>query len=344
MVRIGIIGVGYWGPNIVRNLYAMKGGNGVEIAGVCDLSPSALAGIHEKFPDLPLYSTFDELVEKGRPDAVIIVTPAGTHAALARQALSLGLHVFVEKPLATNVKEAEELVRLAGEKSLTLLAGHTFLYSNYVRTVKRLIDESGIGKVRFMTSERMALGQIRSDVDVLWNLGPHDVSILNYLAGAVPETVSGWGISTLNPARNHPDVVFAKLDYPGGITAHIHLSWLHPLKVRRMFIVGTEKMLVYDDTDAKIPVQVHDKAAVPGEGGRFTTRSGEVVPIPVDLPEPLGVELGHFVSCIRSGETPLTGGIHALNVVAVLESLSRSIAENGTPIRVPVFREINDPS
>lgn len=339
MVRIGIIGVGYWGPNIVRNLYAMKGENGVEIAGVCDLSPSALAGIRAKFPDLPLFSAFDDLVAEGKPDAVIIVTPAGTHAALARQALSRGLHVFVEKPLATNVADAKALVTLAQEKGLTLLAGHTFLYSNYVRTVKRLIDSGEIGKIRFMTSERMALGQIRSDVDVLWNLGPHDISILNYLAGSVPETVSAWGISTLDPARNHPDVVYGKLDYPGGVTANIHLSWLHPLKVRRMFIVGTDKMIEYDDTDAKIPIRVHDKAGVVGDSGRFTTRSGEVVPLAVDLPEPLGVELAHFVSCIKSGETPLTGGVHALNVVAVLESLSRSVAKNGEQVRVPVFPE-----
>ncbi|MEN6610936.1 MAG: Gfo/Idh/MocA family oxidoreductase [Methanoregulaceae archaeon] len=339
MVRVGIIGVGYWGPNIVRNLYAMKSENGVEIAGVCDLSPAALSGIQGKFPDLPLFSTFDELVAKGKPDAVIIVTPAGTHAALAKQALSLGLHVFVEKPLATNVADAKALVTLAQEKGLTLLAGHTFLYSKYVRTVKRLIDSGEIGKIRFMTSERMALGQIRSDVDVLWNLGPHDISILNYLAGSVPGTVSGWGISTLDPARNHPDVVFGKLDYPGGITAHVHLSWLHPVKVRKMIIVGTDKMIVYDDTDTKTPVQVHDKAGVLGDKGRFTTRSGEVVPMAVDLPEPLGVELAHFVSCIRSGETPLTGGVHALNVVAVLESLSRSIAKNGEQVRVPVFPE-----
>lgn len=339
MVRIGIIGVGYWGPNIVRNLYAMNGNRNVEIAGVCDLSPAALAGIHAKFPDLPLYSTFDELVEKGKPDAVIIVTPAGTHAALANQALARGLHVFVEKPLATNVKDAEALVTLAKAKKLTLLAGHTFLYSNYVRTVKNLIDTGEVGKIRFLTSERMALGQIRSDVDVLWNLGPHDVSILNYLTGSVPETVSGWGISTLNPSKNHPDVVFGKLEYPGGITAHIHLSWLHPVKVRKMVIIGTEKMIVYDDTDAKTPIQVHDKAGVQDASGRFTTRSGEVTPMSVELPEPLGVELAHFISCIKSGETPLTGGTHALNVVAVLESLTKSIAENGKPVRVPVFPE-----
>ena len=174
-------------------------------------------------------------------------------------------------------------------------------------------------------------------MDVLWNLGPHDVSILNYLTGAIPESVSTWGIATLDPGARRADVVYGMIRYPGGIRAHVHLSWLDPLKVRRMLLVGTKKMLIYDDTNSAAPVSIHDKSAVPDGSGRFVTRSGEISPLSINLPEPLGLELAHFISCIRTGSPPLTGGVHALGVVATLEAMSESLKESGktVPVRVP---------
>jgi predicted dehydrogenase len=339
MVRIGVVGAGYWGPNIVRNLHRMAG---AEIAGVCDLSRPALDKIHENFPDIPLYASFDEMVTEGRPDAAVIVTPAATHANLAYQALNRGLHVLVEKPLATRSSDAKALIDLADRNGRVLMAGHTFLYSNYVRTAKRLLDEGALGKLLHLYSQRLNLGQIRSDVDVLWNIGPHDISILNFLTGEMPESVSAWGVTMLDHGHEFPDVVFGRLDYPGSITAHIHLSWLDPLKVRRMVLVGTEKMLVYDDTDAKTPIQIHDKSAVRDRNGRFTIRSGTVTALAVDLPEPLGMELAHFISCIETGKPSLTGGRHALGVITVLEALSDSLARGGAqvPVQIPESTEV----
>jgi predicted dehydrogenase len=309
---------------------------GAEIAGICDLSRPALECIGTRYPNVPLFTSFDELVNAGRPDAVVIVTPAGTHAALARSALEHGLSVLVEKPLATGSYDARILTGIAEKRGLVLMAGHTFLYSNYVRTVKRLLEERTLGKLRYLYSQRLSLGQVRSDVDVLWNLGPHDVSIANYLIGALPLRAAAWGLCTLDTQRGLSDVVFGRLDYPGGVPAYLHLSWLDPRKVRRMVLVGTEKMLVYDDTDTNAPIRIHDKAAVKDEHGRFTTKSGSSTTLSVELPEPLGIELAHFISCIRTGARPLTDGRHALGVIAVLEALSASLAQGGTPIDISV--------
>lgn len=331
LVRIGVVGVGYWGPNIIRNLINMEG---VFLVGVCDLSKDALKRIESQYSDVPLFVSFDDMINLAKPDAVVIVTPASTHSLLARCALQQGIDVFVEKPLATTYDDALMLTRIAKDTNRVLMVGHTFLYSEYVRTLKKIIEEGAIGKIVHIYSERLGLGQIRTDVDVLWNLGPHDVSICNFLIGGIPVETAAWGLNLLDPVKEKADIILGKLVYAQGVTVYLHFSWLDPQKVRKMVIVGTEKMIVYDDTNSEAPLIIHDKNAIKGPEGKILTRNGEKKILPVTLPEPLGIELRHFVSCVQTRENPITDGIHGSEVIAVLESLSLSMKKGGSPMRV----------
>ena len=328
-VRIGVVGVGYWGPNIIRNLNGMEG---VQLVGVCDLSKDALNRVKLQYPDISLFNSFDNMIDLAKPDGVVIVTPASTHSTLARQALECGIDVLVEKPLATTYDDALMLTRISKENKRVLMVGHTFLYSEYVRTLKKIIANGEIGKILHIYSERLALGQIRSDVDVLWNLGPHDISIVNYLIGSTPMEVAAWGLNILDPVK--ADLVVGKLVYSHGITVYLHLSWLDPQKVRKMIIVGSEKMIIYDDTNSEAPVIIHDKNAIIGPEGKILMQNGDKKIVSVSLPEPLGVELRHFIRCVQKRENPITDGIHGSEVIAVLESLSLSMKNGGTPVSV----------
>ncbi len=330
-VRIGVIGVGYWGPKILRNLSQL---NGVDIIGVCDLSREALLKVKIQYPGLPLFSSFEEMIECARPDGVVIVTPAKTHSNLAAQAMENGIDVFVEKPLATTYDDALELVRISRHNKRILMVGHTFLYSEYVRTLKNIIGKGEIGSILHIFGQRLAWGQVRTDVDVLWNLGPHDISICNYLTGNLPVEGAAWGMNVLDPSSGRADIVVARLQYPGNITACLHFSWLNPQKIRQMVVAGSEKMIVYDDTDPVAPITVHEKCARKETGGKIISRDGTAHAIPVDLPEPLGVELSHFIACIQNRGQPVTDGLHGLEVISVLESLSSSMQSGGIPVKI----------
>ncbi len=330
-VRIGVVGVGYWGPNIIRNLTNMEE---VQLAGVCDLSKDALNRVKMQYPDIPLFNSFDDMIKHTKPEGVVIVTPATTHSMLARQALECGIDVLVEKPLATTYDDALMLTQISKDNNRVLMVGHTFLYSEYVRTLKKIIAKGEIGKILHIYSERLALGQIRTDVDVLWNLGPHDISICNYLIGSTPTEVAAWGFNVLNPVMPKADIVVGKLVYPQGITVYLHFSWLDPQKVRKMIILGTEKMIVYDDTNPTAPVVIHDKNAIIGPEGKILMRNRDKNIIPITLPEPLGVELRHFIHCVQTRQNPVTDGTHGSEINAVLESLSFSMKNGGTPTKV----------
>jgi predicted dehydrogenase len=336
IIRIGVVGAGYWGPNIIRNVQQIKG---IKLAGVCDLSRTALDRIGEKYPEIPLFGSFQKMIERGELDAVVIATPAATHTVLAKEALNLGLDVFVEKPLAMTMKDAKILTDIASDKKRVLMVGHIFLYSEYVRTLKKFVEQKSIGDLKYLTSERMGFGPIRRDVDVLWNLGPHDVSICNFIVGTTPVEVAAWGAFFLDPEKRKPDVVFAKLKYPGDITANIHISWVHPQKVRKMVLMGSNRMITYDDTNQEEPVVVYDKKIIRNEDGTLETLNGETETVHIDLVEPLYVELDHFTKCIRTRERPLTDGVHAQEVIGVLEALSVSIREQGSPVRIEPVRE-----
>jgi predicted dehydrogenase len=296
---------------------------------VVDASAERRAFVEANFPRSTTSETPDNVFQDPSIQAVIIATPAGTHFELARQALLAGKHVFVEKPLATKVSEVDELARLAAERNLVVMAGHTFIYNAAVRYVKTLIDSGELGEVRYIYSQRLNLGRIRSDIDALWNFAPHDISIIQYwLGNPEPLSVVRQGMDYIQDGVE--DVVFLGVTYPNKIMANIHVSWLDPQKVRKMIVVGSKKMVVYDDV-AEDKIAIYDKGidkkAILGQNmdfdapppPQFSYRSGDILLPQVKFVEPLRTESQHFVDCIRKGSTPMTGLAHARTVVDILE-------------------------
>ncbi|MBX9829351.1 MAG: Gfo/Idh/MocA family oxidoreductase [Xanthobacteraceae bacterium] len=333
-VRVALVGVGYWGPNLARNIGQCPG---ARFAGVCDRdgarAKSAAAPHQGAFAD----TNFAATLARPDVDAVVLATPSGLHYEQTKAALQAGKHVMVEKPLAHTAQEATELVQLAAKANRVLMVGHTFLYNNVVRDVKRRIDGGELGTVRYIYAQRLNLGRFRTDSDVMWTLAPHDVSILNMWLDARPVRVSARGYSYIYPKSGVAEVAFVHLEYPDGRSAHLHLSWLDPQKRREMVIVGSDKMLVYDDGNPDAHIQLYDKKAEAEHQGElkdfadFTTRlrAGDLVIPNIRLVEPLKVEIAHFIECIAQGKKPITDGVHGLDVVTVLECASRSMAADG---------------
>lgn len=337
-VRLALAGLGYWGPNLARNLAVVQGG---ELVAICDARPSALERMEGQYPAARPETDFERLLADRSIDAVVIATPAAAHFEMARRALDAGKHVLVEKPLALAVAEGEQLTALAEARGLVLMVGHVFVYNSAVRKVKQYIDDGTLGHVMYIYSQRLSLGQVRHDVNALWNFAPHDISILQYWLGTGPLTAMARGFSYITPAIE--DVVFVTLEYPGGIGANIHISWLDPSKVRRMTVVGSKKMLVYDDVDPDAKITIYDKgvAKVPAGSapesvtlGRYDTfsefqlllRAGDVLIPKVDFAEPLKVECQHFVDSIANGNRPETDGHSGVEVIRTLEAAQRSLA------------------
>lgn len=341
MTNVGIIGCGYWGPNLLRNLAANPR---ARVAGVADRAPERRAFVTERYPGVRTLEDHRALLSDPEVEAVVVATPAATHGALAREALEAGKHVLVEKPLAMSTAEAEGLVALAAEKHRVLMAGHTFLFNAAVEALKGYVDDGTLGEPYYLYSQRLNLGIVRSDVNALWNLAPHDVSIVLHLFGGLPRSVSATGASYLQPEIE--DVVFMNLRYGDGRLAHVHVSWLDPGKVRRMTVVGSKKMVVYDDVaDAKIAVYDKgidrrpigaDRSPVPQPtefaAHQLVKRAGDVHLPDIAFTEPLAREVDHFVHCVETGEAPLTGPKNGLDVVRVLEAAERSIAGGGVEI------------
>jgi len=338
-IIIAQIGCGYWGPNLLRNFSAQKD---CWVKYVADASLERRTYVEANFPRTQTAAEIDQILRDPDVDAVLVVTPAASHYQIAKQVLESGKHVFVEKPLATSTKEADELITLAGDRQRILMAGHTFLYNAAVRYAKKLLDEAELGQVYYIYSQRLNLGQVRSDVNAWWNLAPHDVSILLYLMrNELPASVSAVGISYIQPGIE--DVVFATLKWPSGVTAHIHVSWLDPGKVRKMTFVGSRKMVIYDDVgEDKIIVLDKGVDRVPKIGERMdydqinyqlVHRTGDVWLPRIAFQEPLKVEAGHFLDCLRTGAEPLTGPKHARDVVAVLEATQTAL-ESGRAVEL----------
>jgi predicted dehydrogenase len=320
------VGCGYWGPNLLRNYSSLAG---CRVKYVVDSSPERRTFVETHFPRTKGLDTLATALTDPEITGVIIATPAGSHFQLAREALLAGKHVFVEKPLATKVAEVDELGRLADERKLVVMAGHTFIYNAAVRYVKKLIDAGELGDVRYIYSQRLNLGRIRSDIDALWNFAPHDISIIQYWLGN-PEPLSVFRQGMDYMQDQVEDVVFLNVTYPGKIIANIHVSWLDPQKVRKMIVVGSRKMVVYDDiADDKIAIYDKgiDKKAILGQNmdfdnprlDQFDYRSGDILLPQVKFVEPLRTEAEHFIDCIKNGRTPLTGIAHARTVVSILE-------------------------
>lgn len=326
MINIAQIGVGYWGPNLLRNLVANKR---CKISTVVDTSGERRDYVHSLYPAITVTDDIDELFQNPEIDAVVIATPVATHYDLAIKALETGKHILVEKPLARSIAEVEQIGNMASKNNLVAMVGHTFLFNAAVRYVKKIIDSGELGDIRYIYSKRLNLGRIRSDVDALWNLAPHDISIIQYWLGDPnPVSVIRHGVDYIQ--NNVDDVVFLNIMYPNKVMANIHVSWLDPQRVRTIVVVGSRKMVVYDDI-AENKIAVFDKGidrmAVIGENmdydnqnfQTFNHRSGDVLLPKINFQEPLKVEIDHFIDCIQNGTECITGIDHAKKVVGILE-------------------------
>ncbi len=339
LLKIAIVGCGYWGPNLARNIAANKR---MSLAAICDLSTEILDEFRMRYPEVMTYESIETALADDDIDAVVIATPSGLHYEQARAALKAGKHVLVEKPLAHTMAEGTDLVAAAAARGLILMVGHTFLYNNIVHDVRNRIEVGELGDVLYAYAQRLNLGRFRRDSDVVWTLAPHDVSILNYWFGAVPERVSARGMVFIHRDTAIPEVAFCQLDYPAGRVAHLHLSWLDPQKRRVMVVVGSDKMLIYDDVNSDRHIQIYDKSVAvdfqsePKDFADFSTRvrAGDLVVPNIRLQEPLATEIEAFVDAIITGDPPLTDGCHGLEVVAALEAISASMARDGEVVEV----------
>jgi predicted dehydrogenase len=326
--RVGIVGLGYWGPNLARNLSSLED---CELAWCCDADEASRARWQPAHPQARFTADFDELLADPDLDAIAITTPVSTHATLAERVLEAGKHCFVEKPLAQNAAAAEGLTRLADERGLVLMVGHLLCYHPGVRQLADLIGAGELGEVYYLYSQRVNLGKLRADENALWSLGAHDVSVLLELANGNPREVSARGEAYVRD--DVEDVVFAYIRFDTGLAAHLHLSWLDPHKMRKLTVVGSERMATLDDMALERKLTIWDKGFDPSAEtyGEYITRSGAVWSPAVSNQEPLRLECEHFVDCIQSGRTPRTDGPAGVQVVQVLEALQASLDAGGAP-------------
>src|SRR4051794_17150972 len=327
-IKFGVIGYGYWGPNVVRNLDQLEQ---VDLMGVCDLSSSARQRVQKAHPGVSVTSDPNDLLKSSDIDAIAVVTPVWTHYELAKAALEHGKHVFVEKPFTSNSVQAEELIELAAKKNLQIMVDHTFLFTGAVRKIRELLDENALGKLYYYDSTRVNLGLFQHDVNVIWDLAPHDLSIMDHLIRQRPEAIAATGQSHLN---GHEDIAFITLYFPDQVISHINVNWLSPVKVRMTLIGGEKKMLVWNDQAADEQVKVYDRGVtVTSREGVYNLlvnyRSGDMWAPRLERAEALTHELEYFVDCVTNGETPMNDGKAGLRVVKMLEASSKSIRERG---------------
>jgi predicted dehydrogenase len=336
---VGLIGYGYWGPNLLRNYMELPM---VRVKWVCDVRPARLKLAAARYPGLQVTAEVEQVLADPEVDAVLIATPISSHYLFARAALEAGKQVFVEKPMTANAAQGRELVELAEARGLTLMVGHTFVYSPPVRKVKQIIDSGELGDVYFITTSRVNLGLHQKDVSVVWDLAPHDLSILYYWLGEAAVQVAVNGRGCIDPAI--PDVAFINLRFPSGVVAEVQVSWLSPVKLRRTMVIGSRKMLVYDDTENVEKVKVYDHGvdfSEPKSFGEFNLsyRTGDIVAPKIDTTEPLYLEAEHFMECVRHGQVPITDGRGGLQVVASLEAAEESLRSGGREahINLPAY-------
>ncbi len=347
--KIGIIGVGHWGPNFVRNFHTHLKST---VAMVSDTNTKRLELIAERYPDIKLTQTADEVISHPDLDAVVICTPTVTHYELTKKALEKGKSVFVEKPLATDYKECKELVTLAEKAKRLLFVGHIFVYNKSIQTVKKYIDQGELGHIYYIYATRTNLGPVRQDVSALWDLAPHDISIFQYWLGCTPDKVSARGGHFLSTSRE--DVGFATYHYPSkslgtgqdsSILANIHVSWLSPKKVREIVIVGEKKMLVWDDMDITNPIRIYDKKIVVDNppqnqlvdsfmGFRASIQEGDTLMPKIQMNEPLSAECTAFLEALDDPSKSLSNGRHGADVVKVLQATDLSMQKGGAEVRI----------
>jgi len=334
-LRVGIVGCGYWGPKLARNFAELPGS---QLGMLCDLREDRLSEIRELYPQVATTKRYEELLD-GDLDTVVIATPVALHYPLAKAALMAGKHVLVEKPITARSDQARDLISLAEQRGLTLMVGHTFVYNPAVETVRQIVQAGELGRVYYLNSTRVSLGLLQPDINVMWDLAPHDLSILNFVLGMEPVSVSAHGAAYVNTSCNLPEVAYLVLRFQDGVMANLRLSWLDPVKQRRLTVVGNKKMLVYDDIgDDK--VVVFDQGvdvppySVTEEEFRASYRHGAETSIPIQWIEPLRAECAHFMECIRTGAVPRSSGHDGLKIVQVLETAQRSLLNGGVELKV----------
>lgn len=334
MIRVGMVGYGYWGPNVMRNFNSVEG---AEVTAVCDIDPKALERLHKTYPRIKVVSDYSDLICSKDVDAVAVVTPVFTHYEIARKALMEGKHVFVEKPFTYESSHAEMLIELADRKKLKIMVDHTFLFTGAVRKIKQLIDDGVLGPLYYFDSARVNLGLFQHDVNVVWDLAPHDLSIMDFLIKDKPEAVVATGQAHYNHCLE--DVAYLTFYFPNNMIAHINVNWLSPVKVRTTLIGGQKKMLVWNDLDSDEKIKVYDKGVdVQNKEGVYdllvSYRSGDMWAPKVVQSEALRVEVEDFVACVQNGKQPINDGPAGLRVVRMLEAAEKSLKQKGRMVAV----------
>lgn len=323
-VGIALAGCGYWGRNLARNLHQM--GN---LAWVCDPSAKVLEGVKATYRGVRTSRNFDRALADPRVKAVALAVPAAQHYALAKKALLAGKDVFVEKPLALRIPEAEELVELARKRKRILMVGHILEYHPAIRKLKEFVDAGDLGDIHYIYSNRLNLGKVRKEENILWSFAPHDISVILLLLGTLPESASTSGQNYLQ--HDVADVTMSCLSFPGSVRAHIFVSWLHPLKEQKLVVIGSRKMAVFDDVAKEGKLKIFDKGIEWKDGQPVTRQTAESTLFFPEM-EPLREELRHFVDCVRTRKTPRTDGKNGLRVLRVLDACQRSIEDGGRPV------------
>ncbi|MEO8391383.1 MAG: Gfo/Idh/MocA family oxidoreductase [Chloroflexota bacterium] len=334
---IAVIGAGYWGGNYVRLFSELPE---TQVIAVCDQRPECLEKVRRRFPGVTLTSSVDELLALPGIDAVVVCTHADSHYVITKQCIEAGKHILIEKPMTTSVDDAQHLIELAQQHRVTLMVGHIYLYNTGINKIKGYVDEGTLGQLYYLYSQRTNLGPIRYDVNALWDLAPHDVSIMNYLMNRSPEWVTAVGHSALGNSRE--DVGFIVLGYPNNVVANIHVSWVDPDKVRQTVVVGSERRVVFNDLNPQEPVRIFEKGIVSSQpvpsnfGEQFAIRNGDIISPSVGLSEPLKEQGLHFVDCILHGKQPRSDGQNGLDVVRVMSAITTSMKHKGMPIELTV--------
>jgi predicted dehydrogenase len=332
-MNFGVIGYGYWGPNIVRNLMGVEGS---EVKAIAEISPAAQARARKAYPGVHVTPSAMEVITSTQIDAIAIVSPVWTHYELSKAALENGKHVFVEKPFTSTSAQGEELINLAQQKNLKIMVDHTFLFTGAVRRIGQLIEEGALGNLYYYDSTRVNLGLFQHDINVLWDLAPHDLSIMDHLIKATPEGIAATGQGHLN---GHEDVAYMTLYFPDKVIAHINVNWLSPVKVRTTLIGGEKRMIVWNDLEADEKVKVYDKGVkITSREGMYqmlvSYRSGDMWSPQLEQIEALRQELTYFVDCVNTGQEPFNNGCAGLRVVRMLEAASESLSKKGEFVRL----------
>ena len=334
MIKIGIIGYGYWGPNVVRNFLSTKG---AQIISICDINKDALNKARKNYPKLEMVSDSSEILTSSEIDAVAIVTPVYTHFELAKKAIENGKHIFVEKPFTSSVAEAEELIELAEKKNVKIMVDHTFLFTGAVRKIKKLIEDGTLGNIYYFDSTRVNLGLFQHDINVIWDLAPHDLSIMDYVIQEKPSGITATGIEHFG--RGLEDVAYITVFFDKDIIAHFNVNWLSPVKIRMTLIGGEKKMLVWNDLESDEKVKIYDRGVnVEDKKGIYellvSYRSGDIWTPMVEETEALKLEAEYFIDCIENNKTPINDGYAGLRVVKILEASDLSIKNNGKMVKI----------